>query len=71
MVYDDPLLKYLTENHFKNKLIVVDKLFELQQYGIAFPEGSTLREPINRVMLDIISRDEWQRVLRNYLGDAR
>jgi len=68
MVYDDSLLKYLTENHFKNKLIVVDKLFELQQYGIAFPEGSPLREPVNRVMLDIINREEWQRVLGNYLG---
>ena len=71
MVYDDPLLKYLTENHFKNKLVVVDKLFELQQYGIAFPEGSPLREPVNRVMLDIISREEWQRVLRHYFGNAR
>jgi len=71
MVYDDPLLKYLTEQHFRNKLIIVDKLFELQQYGIAFPEGSSLREPVNRVLLDIISRDEWQRVLKNYLGDVR
>ena len=71
MVYDAPLLKYLTENQFKNKLVVIDKVFEHQQYGIAFPEGSPLREPVNRVMLDIISRDEWQRVLRSYLGDVR
>ncbi|MCF6190285.1 MAG: transporter substrate-binding domain-containing protein [Cocleimonas sp.] len=68
MVYDDPLLKYLTEQHFKNKLIVVDKLFELQQYGIAFPEGSPLREPVNRTMLKIIQKEEWQRVLKSYLG---
>ncbi len=68
MVYDDPLLKYLTEHHFKNKLIVVDKIFEQQQYGIAFPEGSPLREPINRVMLKIIQKEEWQRVLKSYLG---
>jgi len=68
MVYDDPLLKYLTNQHFKNKLIVVDKLFELQQYGIAFPEGSPLREPVNRIMLEIIHREEWQRVLKSYLG---
>jgi len=68
MVYDAPLLKYLTENQFKSKLIVINNLFEHQQYGIAFPEGSPLREPINRVMLDIISRDEWQRILHKYLG---
>jgi len=68
MVYDDPLLKYLTEHHFKNKLIVIDKIFEPQQYGIALPEGSPLREPINRVMLKIIHKEEWQRVLKSYLG---
>jgi len=68
MVYDDPLLKYLTEHHFKNKLIVIDKIFEQQQYGIAFPEGSPLREPINRAMLKIIHKEEWQRVLKSYLG---
>ena len=68
MVYDDPLLKYLTEQHFRNKLMVIDKLFERQQYGIAFPEASPLREPVNRVMLKIIQKEEWQRVLKSYLG---
>jgi len=48
----------------------IDKLFELQQYGIAFPEGSNLREPVNRVMLDITRSEEWQRTLRSYLGDS-
>ncbi len=47
---------------------MVDKLFELQQYGIAFPEGSPLREPVNRTMLKIIQKEEWQRVLKSYLG---
>ncbi len=70
MVYDDPLLKYLTEQNFKNKIIVIDKLFELQQYGIAFPEGSPLREPVNRAMLKIIHKEEWQRVLKSYLGSS-
>jgi ABC-type amino acid transport substrate-binding protein len=68
MVYDDPLLKYLTNKNYRNELIVIDKLFELQQYGIAFPEGSPLREPVNRVMLKIIQKEEWQRVLKSYLG---
>ena len=68
IVYDDPLLKYLIQQHFQNKLIVVEKLFEHQNYGIAFPEGSPLREPVNRIMLKIIHRDEWQRVLNKYFG---
>ncbi len=68
IVYDDPLLKYLTTKHFNNRLNVINDLFEPQHYGIIFPEGSPLREPVNRAMLEIIHRDEWQRVLQNYLG---
>ena len=70
IVYDDPLLKYLTKQSFQSKLIVIDKLFELQQYGIAFPEGSKLREPVNRVMLNITRKEEWQRILKSYLGGS-
>ncbi len=68
IVYDDPLLKYLTTKHFNNRLNVIHDLFEPQHYGIIFPEGSPLREPVNRAMLEIIHRDEWQRVLQSYLG---
>ena len=69
MVYDAPLLKYLVNSHFKESLTVVDKLFELQHYGIAFPENSVLREPVNRLMLDMIRRSEWQEIQNKYLGD--
>ena len=68
MVYDAPLLQYLIQQSFKDKLMVLDTVFEHQSYAIAFPEGSPLRESVNRVMLDIIHRDEWQRVLQHYLG---
>jgi len=71
MVYDNPLLKYLTKNNFDNRLRVIDTIIEPQQYGIIFPEGSPLREPVNRVMLDIIKKDAWKRILSNYLGPAR
>ena len=68
MVYDDPLLKYLTKTTFSDTLNVDDNLFELQNYGIAFPEGSSLREPVNRAMLKIIHGEKWQEILRKYLG---
>ena len=68
MVYDRPLLKYLTKNSFDNRLGVIDDVFDPQQYGIIFPEGSALREPVNRVMLDIIKKEAWKRILNNYLG---
>jgi ABC-type amino acid transport substrate-binding protein len=68
-VYDAPILKYLVHLEFQGVLDVVAKTFERQDYGIAFPEGSPLREPVNRVMLEHIRQPEWQDLLHRYLGE--
>ena len=64
-----PLLVHLNKGHFEGDLEVLEGRFELQDYGIAFPENSILREPVNRVMLNIIHEPEWQETLKKYLGD--
>lgn len=69
MVYDAPLLKYTIKEKFGEKLSVINNLFEYQSYGIAFPEKSQLREPVNRVMLRIIHSDEWEKTIKKYLGN--
>ena len=69
MVYDAPLLVHLIKGHFEGDLEVLEGRFELQDYGIAFPENSPLREPVNRIMLNIIHEPEWQETLKKYLGD--
>ena len=67
-VYDAPLLRYLANTEFKGRVEVLPRRFERQDYGIALPEGSPLREPMNRVLLRRISGPEWQDVLYRYLG---
>ncbi len=69
VVYDEPLLRYLVKENFDDKLEVDDSLFERQHYGIAFPEGSPLRESVNRIMFEIIEQDKWQQVVSKYLGN--
>jgi len=69
MVYDAPLLIHLIKHNFEGDLEVLESRFELQDYGIAFPENSSLREPVNRAMLTIIHEPEWQKTLAKYLGD--
>lgn len=69
MVYDAPILKYTIKERFNGKLDVLESLFEFQNYGIAYPENSALREPVNRAMLKIIHSDQWQKILKKYLGD--
>ena len=69
VVYDAALLKYYIHKRFNRKLRLYEGLFELQNYGIAFPDKSPLREPVNRVMLKITESPEWQTTIKNYLGE--
>jgi polar amino acid transport system substrate-binding protein len=68
MVYDAPLLRYLATTELPGKVEVLPATFERQDYGIAMAAGSTLREPINRVLLDKITRTAWKDLLYRYMG---
>ena len=51
VVYDLPgLLSYVRENS-DSGLIVLDQVFYKHNYAFAFPEGSDLREKVNRIMV--------------------
>jgi len=69
VVYDAPLLRYLTQRREGSGLQVLPQTFEPQLYAIALPQGSTLREPINRALLERVSVPGWKTVLDRYLGD--
>jgi ABC-type amino acid transport substrate-binding protein len=47
---------------------VVGKIFEPQDYGLALPQGSPLREKINRAILKLVESDEFERTVKNWLG---
>ncbi len=68
VVYDAPALRYLVEEDYPGTLRVLPQVLQRQDYGIALPAGSPLREEINRVLLEIIRSPEWQRMLERYLG---
>lgn len=46
MVYDAPILRYLSNTELKGTIKVLPVTFERQDYGIALPDNSSLREPI-------------------------
>ncbi len=68
MVYDAPLLRYLARTEFLGAVKVLPARFKRQNYGIAMPTGSALREPVNRALLQIIEQSEWEDILYQYLG---
>jgi len=69
LVYDAPLLRYLINQKFKGRLQVLPNTFLRQDYGIALPPRSPLRETVNRVLLQKISESAWQDTMYKYLGE--
>ncbi|WP_347329891.1 transporter substrate-binding domain-containing protein [Marinimicrobium locisalis] len=70
VVYDRPILQYLSHRQMQGALQVLPSTFERQDYGIALPEGSEWRDPLNRTLLAIIEEDTWSDTLQRYLGES-
>ncbi len=68
VVYDVPLLKYLSQRDWPGRIRVLPGTFERQDYAVVLPEGSPLREPINRALLRTIQAPEWGDRVADYLG---
>ena len=69
MVYDAPILKFLINQDYNKKLVVVPNTFEPQFYGIGLPAGSKLRESINQSLLTKLKEPGWRSILFRYLGE--
>ncbi len=71
VIFDAPLLRYRVLEAHGNTLQVLKATFERQDYGFGVPQGSTLREPVNRAILRHLDTPAWQDVLTRYLGADR
>ena len=70
VVYDAPVLRYLVQSKFPTKLAVLPNRFDRQDYAFALPDGSILREPLNRAIIEHTRQRTWQDKLYKYLGDS-
>jgi ABC-type amino acid transport substrate-binding protein len=68
IVYDIPALRYWVNQHFQGKLEVLPHIYSQENYGIALQDNSPLRKMINRVLLQKIRDEKWQKTLYHYLG---
>ncbi|MDY6855048.1 MAG: transporter substrate-binding domain-containing protein [Thermodesulfobacteriota bacterium] len=68
LVYDSPVLHYLANKEFKGNVEILPVTFSSQNYAIALPEGTSLREPVNRVLLKEIQKKSWEDILYKYMG---
>ena len=68
LIYDAPILRYRIHHEFQGDLEVLPHTFQREDYGIALPRSSSLREPINRVLLEKIQGRPWEDILHQYFG---
>ncbi len=54
IVFDGPILAYYATAQNPNGSRLVDSIYRAENYGIAFPTGSTLREDLDQALLSMI-----------------
>ena len=52
-------MRYEVRRNYLGKLELLPEVFEPQVYGIAFPSGSMLREPLNQALLAVLASPRW------------
>lgn len=70
-VFAELVLKYLAKNEFPARVQVLPGTFDHYYVSMGMPQGSPLREPLNRALLEITSGDDWLRLLESYVGPGR
>lgn len=66
VVNDMPALKYFVKNNEGYK--IVGEMFDNQDYGIAFPENSKLREQFNIELLRLMKTNKYLEIKKKWFG---
>jgi polar amino acid transport system substrate-binding protein len=70
-VYDEPVLRYWVRTSHRDRLRMLPGTFGRQNYGMALPQGSALREPIDESLLRIVEGSQWRAQIRDTLGERK
>ena len=68
IVYDAPVLLYYATNVGAGRVQVVGETFNVERYGIAFPQGSDLLETVNLALLDEVESGQYKILKASYFG---
>ena len=68
VVFDGPLLAYYLTTQPGLEANLIDRVFRPENYGIALPQGSPLREDINRVLLQLNENGAYSELRQKWFG---
>lgn len=67
-VYDHAVLAWMILRNSKGRVAVLPNAFDRQDYAIALPPGSELREPVNRALITAVRDPAFDEMVERYLG---
>ena len=68
VVFDSPSILHNERHEGAGKVMAVGPLFDIQYYGFMFPEGSELREPVNRTLLKLKENGIYEGIHDKWFG---
>jgi polar amino acid transport system substrate-binding protein len=68
LVFDAPVLLFYAQHEGYGLVKVVGPIFQEEDYGIALPTGSPLREPINTALLRLHSSGRYTTIYKKWFG---
>ena len=68
--FDSPPLLYYAQNEGKGKVKTVGPLYAGQSYGIAFPQGSELRDQVDVALLKLMETGKYDELYKKWFGTA-
>lgn len=68
VVFDLPALQYHARTSVAGRITLVGSPFEVQTFGIVFPEGSPLREKVNRVLHKLMENGVYDKIHGKWFG---
>ena len=67
-VYNEIVLKHHSKTEFPGRIQVLPEIFDHYYVSFTMPQGSALRERLNRALLKIIDSNDYLRLKERYIG---
>lgn len=69
VIFDKPAILYYIKTEGKGAVKTVGPLYQGQPYGIAFPQGSELREKVTITILKLMEGDTYKEIYKKWFGE--
>ena len=70
VVYDAPVLLYFASHEGKGRVQTIGAIFRKENYGIAFPDKSPLRKPVNEALLKLKESGTYDTLYAKWFGGS-